>query len=172
MPARKFKLLHIMDRKYYFLSMQDFDFHLCLVNQSVRLIRFVCGFNSGGSGLPSSTSHGIQTSTVDPWTQTRALISSPSLPLSGASGFPSIPPCFQRSPRPPSLPTSITAYPPQCRPLPLWPRGLPSEGGQRWFSPLLPQASLRSLCIWSPAALQGDTHTTLEQPGETGIPTF
>lgn len=60
--------------------MQDFDVYSCLVNQSGRLIRFVCGLDSRGSDLPYQpryTSHGIQASAIDPWTQTRALISSP-----------------------------------------------------------------------------------------------
>lgn len=60
--------------------MQDFDVYSCLVNQSGRLIRFVCGLDSRGSDLPSQpryTSHGIQANAIDPWTQTRALISSP-----------------------------------------------------------------------------------------------
>lgn len=108
MTARKFKLLHLIGRIYYFCIIQDFDCLSCVVNQSVQLMRFVCGLDS--HDRDHSTSHEIQTSTVDPWTQTRALITTPLLSLSGASGFPSIPPTRSASSSPrraPSLPPHI-----------------------------------------------------------------
>lgn len=124
--------------------------------------------------LRHSVSHRIQTSTIDPWTQTRALIGSSTPAFLGLQVSPPFPPDLSASssPRKPPSPHQLQPIPCSAGPLPLWPQGLPSQGGQRSFSLQLPQASLRSfrLCVWSPAALQSDTHTTLWQQGETGIP--
>lgn len=175
LPRRKFKLL-----EYYFWLIEDFVPHSCLINHSLRLIRFVCGSDNqisecSHTHLSHSDSHGTQTSAIDPWTQTRALIRSPT-PASLSLGPQVSPPSLKPSLLPaapaglPPSPHQLQPIPCCARPLPLW----PWEGvrGQRSFSPQLPQASLRSFRprVWGPAALQSDTHTTLGQPEETGVP--
>lgn len=65
-----------------------------------------------------STSHRFQTSTIEPWTQTRALITSPTPAfLSGASGFPYIPPTLSASSSPCS-PAGLPPSPHQLQPTP------------------------------------------------------
>ena len=96
------------------------------------------------------------------------------LSLSGASGFSlSVlpPPPLGLPPSPHQLqPIPCSAGPSLCDP---GEGGLPSQGGRRSFSPLLPQASLRSFrpCFWSPAALWGSTPTRPSgSRGGTAIP--
>ena len=147
MSARKFKLLHIMDRMYYFWIMWDFDFHSCLVNQSVQLIRYVCGLDSRASDprcLPWGPDQHRRPADTDqnPHQISRSCLS-PGPQVSPQSLHP--PSLLPRPRRPPSFPPhinySLSPVAP-APPLPLWPRGLPSHGGQRWFSPLLPQTLL------------------------------
>lgn len=169
MSARKLKLLPNV------WIMQDFDFHSCLTNQSGKLIRFVCGLDSRDSDLPSQPryiSHGIQASAIDPWTQTRALISSPTPASLWDLRFPCCP-----SLTPSQVPATPAGRPPsshQLQPIPCSAGPSLCDPGGYWVREVRggsPHCYPRHLSeVSAPEALQGDTHMTLGKPGESEIP--
>lgn len=159
--------------------MQDFDFHSCLVNQSVQLIRFVCGLDSRGSDLSSSQPLFLL---WDPDQHHRPVDTDQSPhQLSHSCLFlgPQVSPPTLLPSLLPAGPAGPSPSPHQLQPIPR--RASPSfcdPGGYRVaeVKGRSPHCYPRHLSeVSASEALRpcwGNTHTTFGQPGETGTPAF